>query len=272
MPEDYLLKVKVQNNRIIALMKQNKIESVSELHRRTKISTQILHGFINMTESPLMQHSLFSKNSNGDGLWRKSALELADFFGVLPDEMFNEQQLTSPLKTNKAERVIELEQMIALMGPKESLCVEEHRFEEEKQKVIDQVLNTLKPREKAILSKRFGLEEEPVTLDICAKEHNVNRERIRQIETKALRKLRQPGRANKLRDLQHGNIYENIDEHDFKNKVTFVLKKEQKLLLLNSNTSWQKTAEDHNIHPVLLPNLYTKHVLLKANKNATNSS
>ncbi|MBQ1544263.1 MAG: RNA polymerase sigma factor RpoD [Clostridia bacterium] len=63
------------------------------------------------------------------------------------------------------------------------------------------VLNTLTPREEKVLSLRFGLEDgHPRTLEEVGKEFNVTRERIRQIEAKALRKLRHPSRSKKLKD------------------------------------------------------------------------
>ena len=63
------------------------------------------------------------------------------------------------------------------------------------------VLKTLTPREEKVLRLRFGLEDgRPRTLEEVGKEFNVPRERIRQIEAKALRKLRHPSRSKKLRD------------------------------------------------------------------------
>jgi RNA polymerase primary sigma factor len=66
---------------------------------------------------------------------------------------------------------------------------------------IDEVLSTLTPREKRVLQLRFGLEDKRSrTLEEVGKEFNVTRERIRQIEAKALRKLRHPSRSRKLKD------------------------------------------------------------------------
>ena len=63
------------------------------------------------------------------------------------------------------------------------------------------VLATLTPREEKVLRLRFGIEDGRTrTLEEVAKEFNVTRERIRQIEAKALRKLRHPSRSKKLRD------------------------------------------------------------------------
>jgi len=66
---------------------------------------------------------------------------------------------------------------------------------------IDEVLFSLTPRERQVLRFRFGLEDgRSRTLEEVGKEFNVTRERIRQIEAKALRKLRHPSRSRKLRD------------------------------------------------------------------------
>ena len=64
-----------------------------------------------------------------------------------------------------------------------------------------EVLDTLTPREKKVLELRFGIVDGRTrTLEEVGKEFNVTRERIRQIEAKALRKLRHPSRSKKLRD------------------------------------------------------------------------
>ena len=66
---------------------------------------------------------------------------------------------------------------------------------------LQEVLHTLTPREEKVIRLRFGLEDgQAHTLEEVGKEFNVTRERIRQIEAKALRKIRHPGRTKKLRD------------------------------------------------------------------------
>lgn len=66
---------------------------------------------------------------------------------------------------------------------------------------VAQVLESLSEREREVLKQRFGLEDgRPKTLEEVGKMFRVTRERIRQIEAKALRKLRHPSRGNKLRD------------------------------------------------------------------------
>ncbi len=63
-----------------------------------------------------------------------------------------------------------------------------------------QILKTITPREEQILRMRFGLDDGTEhTLEEVGRSFNVTRERIRQIESKALRRLRHPSRASKLR-------------------------------------------------------------------------
>ena len=77
-------------------------------------------------------------------------------------------------------------------GNVESVMLREH---------IDTLLGDLKERERQVIVLRFGLEDgHPRTLEEVGKEFNVTRERIRQIEAKALRKLRHPSRSKKLKD------------------------------------------------------------------------
>ena len=82
-----------------------------------------------------------------------------------------------------------------------SLSPEEYTENEILKEEIKEVLQTLQPREQEVLELRFGLVDGTChTLEDVGKRFNVTRERIRQIEAKALRKLRHPSRAKKLKD------------------------------------------------------------------------
>ena len=82
-------------------------------------------------------------------------------------------------------------------------CVnpEKAAVKEAEKEILYSVLDTLSDREKDILIKRFGLEDgKPKTLEEVGMSYNLTKERIRQIENKALMKLRHPSRAKMLRD------------------------------------------------------------------------
>jgi len=82
-----------------------------------------------------------------------------------------------------------------------SLSPEEYAINEMLKEEIDDVLLTLTEREEQVIKLRFGLEDgKPRTLEEVGKMFSVTRERIRQIEAKALRKLRHPSRSRKLKD------------------------------------------------------------------------
>ena len=85
-----------------------------------------------------------------------------------------------------------------------SLSPEEYATNEILKEEISAVLSTLQPREQQVLELRFGLIDGTCyTLEEVGKRFNVTRERIRQIEAKALRKLRHPSRAKKLKDFMN---------------------------------------------------------------------
>ncbi len=81
----------------------------------------------------------------------------------------------------------------------------EHIEEGDRKTILERVLRTLPPRESAILRYRFGfLTDLPLTLDEVGLKFNLTRERIRQLEAKALRKLRNYGRLSILRSMKNG--------------------------------------------------------------------
>ena len=89
---------------------------------------------------------------------------------------------------------------------------------------LEEVMSTLTPREEKVLKLRFGLEDgKSRTLEEVGREFKVTRERIRQIEAKALRKLRHPSRSKKLRDYMEQSMGEIMDQIvEFWNRITSI--------------------------------------------------
>jgi len=105
------------------------------------------------------------------------------------------KSLSTPIGDDKEAT---LEQFVA---DNNQLSLYEKVSQELLKEALNRVLNTLSPREKKVLVMRFGLEDgKPKTLEEVGREFKVTRERIRQIEAKAIRKLKHPTRARKLRD------------------------------------------------------------------------
>ena len=79
-------------------------------------------------------------------------------------------------------------------------------------KVVAQLTKHLSPRNKDIISRRFGLKSgKKETLESIGKSYGITRERVRQIEAKALRKLRHPTRSRKLRTFLELGVGEELE-------------------------------------------------------------
>ena len=86
------------------------------------------------------------------------------------------------------------------LSDEESKCLEQCIYEKDLKERLDAVLETLTPREERVIKMRFGYDDgRPKLLEEVGKEFNTTRERIRQIEAKALRKLRHPSRSNNIK-------------------------------------------------------------------------
>ncbi len=128
--------------------------------------------------------------------------EIAERMNISPDEVRKIKQnskkpisLETPVGEEDDSNLGQFIENKEVVDP--SVATSHSLLEEE----INEVLDTLTEREKKILELRFGLKDDRTrTLEEVGKVFNVTRERIRQIEAKALRRLRHPSRSNKLKD------------------------------------------------------------------------
>ena len=134
--------------------------------------------------------------------YEPSVMELADALDMSEDKVMEIMQIArepASLETPIGEEddsnlgdFVADNNAITPEGNVESVMLREH---------IEALLGDLKERERQVIVLRFGLEDgHPRTLEEVGKEFNVTRERIRQIEAKALRKLRNPVRSKRIRD------------------------------------------------------------------------
>ena len=156
------------------------VHMVETINKVKKISSQLLH-------------------ANGH---EPSAEEIADEMGVTVEkvrEIMRVAQEPVSLETPIGEE--EDSHLGDFIPDEDALVPAEAAYHTLLREQLGDVLGTLTPREAKVLRLRFGLEDgRPRTLEEVGKEFNVTRERIRQIEAKALRKLRHPSRSKRLKD------------------------------------------------------------------------
>ena len=120
-------------------------------------------------------------------------MDFIEFTAGLDD---NERRLDKVLRNFIKKDALNLQKIIY-----SKLSIEEIVSEKFLREELERVLNTLTDREQTILRLRYGMDDgRERTLEEVGKYFNVTRERIRQIEAKALRKLRHPSRSRKLKD------------------------------------------------------------------------
>ena len=193
---DYELTLKIRNAPLLNMMRSHGYNTAAELHRASGIAQNCIGGFLNLTYTAYVK----------DGFTpRKTALRLADFFLVSVQELFPKDHLTSPLARNTFSTQVSSYQMTQLTNssaedPMKLLEI----FETEGRDSFDDMLKgtTVTDREKSVLTMRL---KNDLTLEETAQNLKVTRERIRQIEFKALRKLRHPKNYKKV--IEAAGIY-----------------------------------------------------------------
>lgn len=129
--------------------------------------------------------------------WRPSAVRMAVFLGCQPEELFPD--VIVAVKAPTVVKEIKASEALALAGYAQTLELpgtpEAALLSEEMRRDVNRALKTISPREELVLRLRMDR-----TLDEVAAEFGVTRERIRQIEAKALRKLRHPSRTKLLEE------------------------------------------------------------------------
>ena len=126
--------------------------------------------------------------------------ELAERLKMPPQKVKNILKVTKePISLETPVGEEEDSQLIDFIEDSSTPSPFEHAVRQDLRAQIDKVLGTLNDKEEAVIRKRFGIgEESPMTLEEVGEEFSVTRERVRQIEAKAIRKLKHPSRAKWL--------------------------------------------------------------------------
>ena len=191
---DYRVEVKVKNNNILKRIEAAGYKTVGEFCRlNDRPSWQSRIGdYVNLKQTPL--------NAAGD--FFPHIYEMANMLNCSPEDLFTETQLQTALETNKRSiEVNEAEMKFMLTNAKQPLLLEDQVHFDRLPDKVAAILDMLTPREAKVVRLRFGLDgTEPLTYDQLASNFDVTRERVRQIEQKALRKMRHPRRSEELRE------------------------------------------------------------------------
>lgn len=185
---DYILTLRVRNNRIISIMRKMAL-TPTQLSEKAKCSIGQIHDILSMKQSPL---------SKVTGEFRPWIWRIAEVLKTHPENLFNERQLAGMFK-NKAELILSEEEVHSYLAAPQHLYPHDFSIERESKEALTHALSTLTPREQNVIERRFGLNGHSVEdLEEIAVSQNVTRERIRQLEIKALTKLRHPKRSQML--------------------------------------------------------------------------
>ena len=192
---EYRIDLKVRNNLILNAIEKAGYANVAQFCKAANLTPTHIGNLINFKASPM--------GKSGEII--PTAQRLCEFLGVLPEDLWTPEQLLFVLPTNKSHFDMSHKAMVEMLARHtgellEAPAPDAGLEEEDRHRVVAEMLDSLTPREAKVLRLRFGIDtQSELTLEEVSAKFDVCRERIRQIETKAVRKLRTPERADKLR-------------------------------------------------------------------------
>ena len=195
---EYRVRVTVRNNLILTAIENAGYKNISAFCKGSDIPPTTLNTLIAMKVPPLMSSGEFSK----------PAKSLMEALCALPTELWTSEQLTMKLKRNTSEMALNLSGMQSALGihADEAMLLltqspEEVLNTKDVSTLIEEALNTITPKEAKVLRMRFGIGCEEHTLEEVGACLDLSKERVRQIEVKAMRKLKHPSRSDSLDQL-----------------------------------------------------------------------
>lgn len=194
---DYRLDLKIKNGRLWRAMQEFGYETVADLSRATGICQTLLGKYLNLKQTP------YGKN----GRPKKTADQLSEHFAMPISDLFPDEFLYRPVEKNTFTSLVSHEQVMRLTGSSSSYQPDEIIEQETDRHNLAMVIESLTEREQMVIRRRFGLNGSGgQTLREIADDFGVTHERIRQIEAKAIRKLRNPSRSELIRPTWAGGL------------------------------------------------------------------
>lgn len=191
---EYRVKVSVRNNLILEAIERMGYTNLQKFAKDQGLKLHSLYDMINLRKAPISSSGEFSP----------IAMELMEVLGACPTDLWTEDQLRMELRSNTTERVLSKEAMMdaLTMNTRAAIeLVEDKITREDLEKLVSERIDALTPSEAEVIKMRYGFGEyEEHTLEEVAKKFpkvyangdvsTYTAGRIRQIEAKALRKLR----------------------------------------------------------------------------------
>lgn len=176
MSEEYRVKVSISNNLLIKAIENAGYKTQSDFARAVGLNITRVNCLCGLRESPIKQ----------DGEFTELANKVMEALGACPTDLWTEEQLTMALRKSSSWSVLGKEELSVLMNGEPKSLLETVAGKELKE-AMDEVRKTLTFNEQKVIGMRF---DDGKTLEECGKELHMSRERIRQIEARALRRLR----------------------------------------------------------------------------------
>lgn len=183
---DYRVTVKVRNNNLLRAAEGAGL-SIPGLACLAGVSYPALNDLVNMTVSPFLRN----------GSVRPMVERICAALNMPFDDLFSADQCEA-LTTNKSEKEVSAEEVYALTASLQGGAQIAH--DDGAEDAVTGALESLTPRERKVIEARFGFNGAEKTLREIGDEFGVSSDRIRQIEQRALRKLRHPNISGELRE------------------------------------------------------------------------
>lgn len=181
-PRDYAITITVRNNRMLEQMQLLGFESAAALHRASGVSMGTIGEFLRFKRAPIKRNEQ----------WSVSLLKIAECLRCLPEDLFPPVHFRKPLEKSSAEFKTDAADINQISASLRSMALpaDEKMMIVESKQALEGLMHGLSPREERVLRMRFGLDGREYTLEEIARPWGLTRDRIRQIEANAIRKLK----------------------------------------------------------------------------------
>lgn len=201
MEKDYLLQMRVKNAHLMRIMRKCGFETAASLSRATGVSPTLIGDFLNLKRTP------YNKFTNE---WLPSVVKISECLNAMPSQLFPRHLLTIPRDKGITEFEVDMDELLTIeQNPK---TMEQKVIEDQTNKTLFDFIDKLNPREKKVIKLRYGIQCNEHTLRQCGDKIGVQKERIRQIEFRAISKLK--GYFHRYKQQQKLEILEAQERED----------------------------------------------------------